>query len=681
MKNIFDSLISDEVIDDSNESIRPTLSLEKKLASTSQQGINLAKKVPLSLEKNHSQADSREGKRTKSSEATNNATSANTKTKKSRVLKLFSLIFVAIVVISGIVGVYKKSSEEKQNQIDLVVNQPDVKQVAAFTQPRPEQVTTEPEATVTPSTPLKIENPASTEPQQILNNSQTPKEITPVKVEQPTVNQQTPDNSQIQKEREELAKYKAKDAIDEANKQIDIIWNATTQKIRDAILPEQDEWLKKRENDCGLKASSEEPNNGVLQETIKLRCMAVITGQRTEVLKQEIASLQRFDNNAQTSARAEPVSTNKPVENIQSTNAITTGHYQVKGALVEDTKTGLMWMRCTLGQNWDGSTCRGKPIQHNWEEMIKIVDGFNYENYDDWRVPTIDELKTLIYCRSGQPKTWNDTGKRCEGKSFPTIMDEVFFETEAGWHIVWSSSTDSKYNNLKFVLDFTDGHLDTKHKDNTTFQVRVVRGTTDNNQTRKEVVSPTVEQLIVENTNSANAEQHIQKMLRSAMINDQNSIQASKQYLENQPKPAKGDKKAAREVNDEALVFIKNKQYAQAVSLLAKASQLDPSDVEILNNYGFVLMMTNNLEQAESVLIKTLTMKPDRSLAWSNLGFAFALQGKKDMAVASYLNTYLFSKDPEKTLQFFKDILAQESNINVKNALTKAVDEILTDND
>jgi predicted Zn-dependent protease len=260
-------------------------------------------------------------------------------------------------------------------------------------------------------------------------------------------------------------------------------------------------------------------------------------------------------------------------------------------------------------------------------------------------------------------------------------MDEVFFETEAGWHIVWSSSTDSKYNNLKFVLDFTDGHLDTKHKDNTTFQVRVVRGTTDNNQTRKEVVSPTVEQLIVENTNSANAEQHIQKMLRSAMINDQNSIQASKQYLENQPKPAKGDKKAAREVNDEALVFIKNKQYAQAVSLLAKASQLDPSDVEILNNYGFVLMMTNNLEQAESVLIKTLTMKPDRSLAWSNLGFAFALQGKKDMAVASYLNTYLFSKDPEKTLQFFKDILAQESNINVKNALTKAVDEILTDND
>jgi Flp pilus assembly protein TadD len=64
--------------------------------------------------------------------------------------------------------------------------------------------------------------------------------------------------------------------------------------------------------------------------------------------------------------------------------------------------------------------------------------------------------------------------------------------------------------------------------------------------------------------------------------------------------------------------------------------------------------MSNNLNQAEMVLIKTLIMKPDRSSAWSNLGFVFALQGKKDMAVASYLNTYLFSKNPEKTLQFLK---------------------------
>jgi len=61
-------------------------------------------------------------------------------------------------------------------------------------------------------------------------------------------------------------------------------------------LPEQREWLMKRETDCGLKASNEEPNDNVLQETIKLRCMAAMTELRTVELKQKILSLQSLLN-------------------------------------------------------------------------------------------------------------------------------------------------------------------------------------------------------------------------------------------------------------------------------------------------------------------------------------------------------------------------------------------------
>jgi hypothetical protein len=68
-------------------------------------------------------------------------------------------------------------------------------------------------------------------------------------------------------------------------------------------------------------------------------------------------------------------------------------------------------------------------------------------------------------------------------------------------------------------------------------------------------------------------------------------------------------------------------------------------------------------------------MKPNRVSAWSNLGYAFALQGKEDMATACYLNTYRFSKNPEKTLQFFKDQLAQEKNPNLRSAMIKAVEK------
>lgn len=41
------------------------------------------------------------------------------------------------------------------------------------------------------------------------------------------------------------------------------------------------------------------------------------------------------------------------------------GHYIDNGdGTVTDTRTGLTWMRCALGQTWDGSTCVGVAGEH-----------------------------------------------------------------------------------------------------------------------------------------------------------------------------------------------------------------------------------------------------------------------------------------------------------------------------
>jgi uncharacterized protein YecT (DUF1311 family) len=87
------------------------------------------------------------------------------------------------------------------------------------------------------------------------------------------------------------AKNQAQAQLDEANKRINVVWNATTQEIREALLPEQRQWLKQREDDCSLKASNEQPDDKVMQETFKLNCMAAITDPRTEELKQKIAAM------------------------------------------------------------------------------------------------------------------------------------------------------------------------------------------------------------------------------------------------------------------------------------------------------------------------------------------------------------------------------------------------------
>ena len=56
--------------------------------------------------------------------------------------------------------------------------------------------------------------------------------------------------------------------------------------------------------------------------------------------------------------------------------------------------------------------------------------GDGFAGYSDWCLPTIEELRTLVYCSSGKPKTWNDTGKSCKGDyQRPTIASEVFPNT------------------------------------------------------------------------------------------------------------------------------------------------------------------------------------------------------------------------------------------------------------
>lgn len=61
---------------------------------------------------------------------------------------------------------------------------------------------------------------------------------------------------------------------------------------------------------------------------------------------------------------------------------------------VTDNRTSLTWKRCAENQTWTGATCTGDKVWFLAEDALKMTS--NFANHTDWRLPTIEELKSSI---------------------------------------------------------------------------------------------------------------------------------------------------------------------------------------------------------------------------------------------------------------------------------------------
>lgn len=135
----------------------------------------------------------------------------------------------------------------------------------------------------------------------------------------------------------------------------------------------------------------------------------------------------------------------------------TIDNYQVNEGLVKDSNTGLMWMRCSIGKTWDGSTCKGKEDAIDWEKAMLLPNKFEYAGYKDWRVPTKDELQSLVYCSSNQTSTDGHGKTACKGKfNRPTVNQKVFPNTPKIW--AWTSLEAENDANSVWLVDFYNGY-------------------------------------------------------------------------------------------------------------------------------------------------------------------------------------------------------------------------------
>ncbi len=164
----------------------------------------------------------------------------------------------------------------------------------------------------------------------------------------------------------------------------------------------------------------------------------------------------------------------------------------VEDGVAIDLEAGLMWLRFSYGQDWKNGKVIGEkqavictwetkpnpPVDFrsrkldldwraiDWCSSVKIqpqgmqtqyvqkIEGkkiINYFGYTDWRIPTVNELETLIYTNTSTQGNYIDTDVFCDdnvGGPSPSPY----------WKWYWSSNSNAVNKSYVFLVDFYSGN-------------------------------------------------------------------------------------------------------------------------------------------------------------------------------------------------------------------------------
>lgn len=127
-------------------------------------------------------------------------------------------------------------------------------------------------------------------------------------------------------------------------------------------------------------------------------------------------------------------------------------------SVVVDTRTGLVWQdepyTASEATAYGANTESGKVLY--WANAITYCENLTLGGYADWRLPNINELKSI----------------RDMGRSSPAI-DTTFANTASDGY--WSSTTYVAGTTYAWFVYFDNGHVGNNDK-TVSFYVRCVRG-------------------------------------------------------------------------------------------------------------------------------------------------------------------------------------------------------------
>ena len=117
-------------------------------------------------------------------------------------------------------------------------------------------------------------------------------------------------------------------------------------------------------------------------------------------------------------AQTQAIDTTNPANEV----IVKSGHFMVRDHLVIDLQHGVEWMRCSVGQIWNGTDCEGVAMQLTQEDVAKAIVIANAQLGPGWRLPSRAELEGLV-CKACAPV-------KIELDSFPNTLGEPYWTGE-----------------------------------------------------------------------------------------------------------------------------------------------------------------------------------------------------------------------------------------------------------
>lgn len=147
------------------------------------------------------------------------------------------------------------------------------------------------------------------------------------------------------------------------------------------------------------------------------------------------------------------------MDTIPSTTPTT--RFEINGdGTVTDELTGLMWKQCLEGQS--GIDCTQESAQtFIWkvarQQAIDVNKNKNFAGHDDWRIPNIKELSSIVESECYEPAINLNVFPNMPGK------------------FVWSSTPFANGTNHAWGVDFSSGYAGYSFRDSADKLVRLVR--------------------------------------------------------------------------------------------------------------------------------------------------------------------------------------------------------------